>query len=295
MLTEGSASFFSPLDKVDANVVEVVHHPRLVSTTMKRNFQVDIYLPVGYRKDLSTTYPWLIANDGQDMKAVNLRETLQDLQRRGLMAPVVVLAIHAPTDRKQVYGVAAEPDFKERGALAGQYADFIRHEAIPYLMKEYRVKREAGAIMGFSLGGLQAFDIAWHQPELFNVVGVFSGSFWWRRKGYDQGYTDADRIMLDLVLNGNKPALKYWLQVGTHDERDDRDKDGVIDAVGDTRDLVRLLLNKGYDLWHDIRYLEVPNGHHNQQTWGEVLPDFLQWAFGTVKPQYVWGHQPLQN
>lgn len=293
MLTEGPATFFSPLDKVDANTVEVVQHPRLVSTTMKRNFQVDIYLPIGYRKDLSKTYRWLIANDGQDMKSVKLRETLQDLQKNGLMEPVVVLAIHAPTDRKQVYGIASEADFKERGALAGQYADFIRHEAIPYLMKEYRVKREPGAIMGFSLGGLQAFDIAWHHDGLFHAVGVFSASFWWRRKGYDDGYTDSDRIMLDLVSKSGKPSLKYWLQVGTHDERDDRDKDGVIDAVGDTRDLVRLLASKGYDLWDDIRYLEVPNGQHNQTTWGAALPDFLQWAFGEAKPQYVWGHQPM--
>lgn len=296
MHTEGNVPFFSPLQKVTApDVVELVQHPRLVSTTMHRNWIVDVYLPIGYRQNLTQSYPWLIANDGQDMKAVNLRATLQQLQRDGLMEPTIVIAIHAPHDRRQVYGIAAEADFKQRGALASAYSLFLKDEIIPYLMKEYRAKRETGAIMGFSLGGLQAFDMAWHHPDLFAKVGVFSGSFWWRRKAYEEGYQDHDRIMLDLVARGHRQPLKFWLQVGTHDENADRDQDGLIDAVGDSRDLVRLLTAKGYDFWNDIRYLEIPNGHHNQTTWAEVLPDFLQWAFGSSKSQYAWGHQAMTN
>lgn len=289
MYTEAAAPFYIPTtDKVSARVVELVQHPRFLSTIMQRNWVVDIYLPICYRQHPERTYKWLILNDGQDMKAVKLRETLQDLQERELMEPVVVAAVHAPADRRQVYGVAAEADFKERGILAADYSKFVVQELLPYLLNNYRAKAEPGVVAGFSLGGLQAFDLAWNQHQYFSHVGVFSGSFWWRRKAYDAGYTDADRIMLDQVQKSSaSPALKYWLQTGTEDETDDRDKDGVIDAVGDTRDLVRLLLHKGYDYWRDMRYVEVPGGKHNQDTWGQLMPDFLQWAFGTVV--YAWG------
>lgn len=288
MHTEGLATFFLPTDYVTPRVVELVQHPRFLSTTMQRNWVVDIYLPICYRSSPEKTYPWLLLNDGQDMKAVHLRETLQDLQERELMEPIIGIAVHAPADRRHVYGVAAELDFKQRGALAAKYAQFIIHELLPYVLNNYRARAEAGTVAGFSLGGLQAFDMAWNHGQYFKQVGVFSGSFWWRRKGYDEGYEDHDRIMLDQVhKSSHKPDQKYWLQTGTHDETADRDQDGIIDAVGDTRDLVRLLLNKGYDLWNDLRYVEVPGGHHNQETWGQVMPDFLQWAFGN-KARYTW-------
>jgi enterochelin esterase-like enzyme len=71
--------------------------------------------------------------------------------------------------------------------------------------------------------------------------------------------------------------LKFWFQTGTNDETDDRNKNGIIDSIDDTTDLIKLLKGKGYA---DIVYREVEGGEHNPKTWGEVLPDFLIWAFG---------------
>jgi len=284
------------VQKTTQQAVEVISYKTFFSKITGRNWNIDIYLPLGFKA--GQQYKWLIANDGQDMKAIKLAETLFQLQHEGNIEPILIAAIHAPYDRKQVYGVASEVDFKYRGSQAANYARVIAEEVLPFLLSKYQAMPQQGCIMGFSLGGLQAFDIAWHRPDLFNRVGVFSGSFWWRRKGYDQGYTNTDRIMLDVVRQsdpGYKPKLKFWLQVGTHDELDDRDQDGIIDAVGDTRDLVRYLIDKKYDFWNDIRYLELANGHHNQTTWGLVLPDFLQWAFGKSTGQYVWGHTPIRH
>ena len=42
--------------------------------------------------------------------------------------------------------------------------------------------------------------------------------------------------------------------------------------------LVAELQAKGYG-GDDISLLEIPDGEHNQATWGRVLPDFLEWAF----------------
>ena len=153
---------------------------------------------------------------------------------------------------------------------------------LPYLQEKYPIssKPQHRAIAGCSLGGLSAFDIAWHFPELFGNVGVFSGSFWWRSKALDDNYTENDRIMHQLLQQSVKrEGLKIWLQTGTNDETADRNQNGIIDAIDDTLDIIAILQNKGYKMGTDIRYLQIENGQHNQATWAKALPDFLKWVF----------------
>ena len=77
--------------------------------------------------------------------------------------------------------------------------------------------------------------------------------------------------------HGPNPGQRYWLQAGTLDEDEDRNHNGVIDAIDDTLDLIRELKRKGtHDV--DVHYLEVEGGRHDTQTWGQVMPDFLRWA-----------------
>jgi enterochelin esterase-like enzyme len=77
-----------------------------------------------------------------------------------------------------------------------------------------------------------------------------------------------------------KPDLKIWLQTGTKDETSDRNKNGIIDSIDDTVDLIRELEFKGYKRPVDIQYLEVVGGSHNTETWAKAMPKFLIWAFG---------------
>jgi uncharacterized damage-inducible protein DinB len=134
---------------------------------------------------------------------------------------------------------------------------------------------------GFSLGGLSAFDLVWHHPDAFVRAGVFSGSFWWRHRALGAGYTDADRIMHGLVrARQPHPNHRFWLQTGTLDEHNDRNKNGVIDSIEDCLDMVGELINLGLNAQQAIRYVQVEGGHHHPDTWGRVMPDFLVWAFG---------------
>ena len=95
------------------------------------------------------------------------------------------------------------------------------------------------------------------------------------------GYTDADRIMHTIVKNTvAKPDLKIWLQTGTKDETSDRNKNGIIDSVDDTIDLIQELENKGFSRPQDIGYVEMVGGNHNTETWAKAMPKFLLWAFG---------------
>ena len=65
---------------------------------------------------------------------------------------------------------------------------------------------------------------------------------------------------------------------GTDDERNDRNRNGVIDAVDDTLDMFEFLSTK---IDSDNLELTIANGgRHDAITWNQHLPDFLLYAFG---------------
>ena len=254
----------------------------LISRFLGREVELSILLPPTNLAS-QAALPVLYLNDGQDLDRLHLPATLERLYARQAMRPFVLVAIHANEQRVQEYGTAAQADFNGRGSRAGAYSQFVREELLPFAQARYQASADpAEAIMaGFSLGGLSAFDLVWHHPEAFARAGVFSGSFWWRQRAVGAGYTPADRIMHGLVRSGQPDAShRFWLQTGTLDERNDRNENGVIDSLEDCLDLIEELIKTGLDAHQAIRYVQVEGGHHHPDTWGRVMPDFLQWAFG---------------
>jgi enterochelin esterase-like enzyme len=240
---------------------------------------LSIRLPLGYQE--GRQYPLLLINDGQDFEALKMNAILTDLQASRYIEPLLVVGIHAGTDRLQEYGTACKADYAHRGAKAGATTDFVLRELLPFLEKHYPFQNSNIGYAGFSLGGLMALDMAWNHPEIFSRVGVFSGALWWRQKALDAGYQDADRIMHEQIRStGYRPELKFWFQTGTRDETDDRDQDGIIDSIQDTLECIMELERKGYVWGRDICYIETPGGEHNPATWSGAMPDFLKWAFG---------------
>ena len=250
------------------------------SDALKRGVAITLLLPE--ESEITGPVNLLLMNDGQEADNLRIKESLENLYNYGVIKPVLVAAIHAGDERVQEYGTAGIPDCKQRGSKAAAYTKFIVTELLPVIKKETGITNfEITAFAGFSLGGLSAMDITWRYPELFNKVGVFSGSFWWRSKELDKGYTENDRIMHGIIRNTpSKPNLKIWLQTGTKDETADRNKNGIIDSIDDTIDLIKELENNGYTRPEDIQYLEMVGGTHNVETWAEAMPKFLLWAFG---------------
>jgi iron(III)-enterobactin esterase len=248
-------------------------------TSKHLNRQVDLTLI--YPKIKNKKLPILFFNDGQDFHDLNMKNHIQVLLDSNKIMPFLCVGIHANADRLQEYGTASQADYKKRGAKATQHNDFIIYELLPYLHEKYQVQKEGNIIAGLSLGGLSAMDIGWNNPQIFSKIGVFSGSFWWRQKSEEEGYTDEnDRIMHNVVKAGQfKKGLKFWFEAGTNDETSDRNNNGIIDAIDDTLDLMKELEKKGYLKSQDIVYEEVKDGEHNSKTWTKVLPNFLIWAF----------------
>jgi enterochelin esterase-like enzyme len=266
--------------------VTLIKNQKFQSKFLNREVIYDVVLPPSYEK--LTNLKVLYMNDGQDFDQLKIEQTLNNLFAESKIQPLVFVGIHAnesvsPPIRLHEYGTASISDYKNRGNLAGAYQSFIISELFPFVISNYKVSNLNidNYFCGFSLGGLSAMDLVWGNPYYFSKVGVFSGSFWWRMKAYEDGYDDYnDRIMQVLVREGSfKKGQKFWFECGTNDELDDRNKNGIIDSIDDTLDLIKELEAKGYKRGKDIDYLEIEGGEHNTKTWSEAMPIFLKWLF----------------
>nr|WP_276484449.1 alpha/beta hydrolase-fold protein [Paraflavitalea sp. H1-2-19X] len=225
----------------------------------------------------------LLVNDGQDLEAMGFDKMLGYLSETSQITPLLVAGIHCGEDRLHEYGMAIGPDYMGRGAKGAAYQRFVLEELLPFIYGHVNATAfRDRAYAGFSLGGLSAMDMVWNHPEVFTKVGVFSGSLWWRSKDKDaRDYNgNKHRMMHVQVREGDyHPGQKFFFQCGLLDETEDRNRNGVIDSIDDTIDLMRELLLKGYKDLRDMYYLQLPKGKHDVPTWAKALPTFLKWGW----------------
>jgi predicted alpha/beta superfamily hydrolase len=258
--------------KVETNIITSIY--------LERDVTYDCYLP----KDIVNTsdLSLLLINDGQELPKFSFEIMLNNLLVANEISPLFCVGIYCGPNRKQEYGTAYSSDFDNRGNKAGLYSKFILDELLPAIRKKYNTPNfKEKSFAGFSLGALSALDIVWNYASEFSKVGIFSGSLWWRRKAYDDGYNDeTDRLMhLQIRYGTLSPWLQFFIQTGLLDEKADRNNNGIIDSIDDALDLIVELKAKGYTNNH-IKYLEMPDGKHDVESWGKAFPDFLKWGWG---------------
>lgn len=253
------------------------------SEYLERDIIIDVYLPV----DLTTeNVDLLLINDGQDLRTINFAELVDSLISSKAIKQVLCVGIHCGIDRMNEYGTSCCADYKGRGLKAGLYNKFIFDELLTYIKTEFGISSfKDKSFAGFSMGGLSALDIVWNNADEFVRAGVFSGSLWWRRHGYeDESYDwEKDRIMHLQVQKGVlQPRLNFFFECGTLDETADRNNNGIIDSIEDTTDLIAALKGLGYTD-NQIFYLELEDGRHDGETWKRAFPAFLRWGWGATE------------
>ena len=259
-------------EQIDDLMVENIE---LQSRYLKRTVRIDLY----HTDATADSCGLLLMNDGQDLAKMSFSNILRRLK----LKPLIIAGIHCGDDRKNEYGMSAGPDYKGWGAKAGVYEKFVVKELIPFLLNRFsNIRFTDTSFSGFSLGGLSALDIAWNNAEIFNMAAVFSGSLWWR--SVDKDNKDYDpwkhRMMHSHIKESSfQKGFRFFFECGELDELEDRNKNGVIDSIDDTIDLMRLLIRKGYREGQDIRYLQMPDGRHDVPSWGKALPVFLKWGY----------------
>ncbi|HET7898867.1 MAG TPA: alpha/beta hydrolase-fold protein [Flavisolibacter sp.] len=262
---------------VDLSAI-LVEQKTIVSSFLKRQVTVDVYLPKNTGRTASLSL--LVLNDGQNLGEIPFAPLLNDLLASGQIAPLLCVGISCGKDRIDEYGTAEVLDFAGRGKKAKAYQRFIVKELVPFLHTEYAIDSfRQKAIAGFSMGGLSALDTVFNYPEAFAAAGVFSGSLWWRSKDLNDDYQDdRDRIMHQIVRQQKHlPGKRFFFTTGSLDETADRNNNGVIDSIDDTLDLIKELEALGYRNGSDIFYSNDEEGRHDVATWGKALPQFLLW------------------
>lgn len=286
-----------------------------------------VYLPPNYARG-SDRHPVLYLNDGQDREAVALAATLARLTAQGTIRPPIVVAIDMPKDRMGAYGlserkdghsIVAQTKYGPVGTQAHAYSQWVATTLIPAIDARYRTRTtpDARAVLGWSLGALNAFNLGWQYPELFGRVGAFSPSFWLSADRTDANAVQRTRLAQRMV-DGTEPrnGARWFFAVGTAEDRDDRDEDGINDALDDTRDLIdgwnlgdgkgtapaqsslegsalKGLRQQGYSIntdhaeratRADVALYTLDGGEHNQASWARMLPAFLTWAYAVHAP-----------
>lgn len=294
--------------------------------------RVRVYLPPDYDADAAIGYPVLYVNDGQDAEVVGLQSTLASLHAEGAIRPLIVVAIDMPPDRIGAYGLSdrvhsrsmiAQTKYGPVGTRAHAYSEWLAKTLVPTIDARYRTRTspDARAVLGWSLGALNAFNLGWQYPELFARVGAFSPSFWLAAERGDAAVVQRTRLAQQMVAQGTVHwGLKQYFAVGTAEETDDRDGDGINDALDDARDLIdgwhagEELKAKGLrQLGHsvnldhsahpsraDVALAVLEGGQHNQASWAKMLPGFLRWAYAVRAPAIsatgrVEGYQDLPS
>ena len=256
----------------------------LASALLTRDVTLRIFSPI--RQVPAGEMSLLLINDGQDLEVMNFETILNSLYEAEEIAPLFFVGIDCGKDRKHEYGTAKFLDSKGRGTKALLYHRFIFEELLPFIRSNYALLSfKEKSFCGFSLGGLSALDIVWNHPAEFTKAGVFSGSLWWRTVSQSDPSFDEynHRIMHNQIRNGEYyPWLRFFFETGTLDEIADRNKNGIIDSIDDTKSLIEELVKKGYDPETDIRYLELKDGKHNVATWARAFPEFLKWGWSVI-------------
>lgn len=139
---------------------------------------------------------------------------------------------------------------------AGFMENDLLGNVIPLVEKEYRVIKDAQhrAIIGYSMGGMQASTIGLNHPEVFAYVAAMSGNA--REPALTKALADPERTNKDFKL--------IWLGCGTDDN-----------AINGGRALDKVFTSKG--IYHE--WVESPGYRHDYQIWRIYLRDLLPKLF----------------
>jgi predicted alpha/beta superfamily hydrolase len=251
-------------------------HRGFPSKILGNRRDVLVYLPRGYRRLSRRHYPVLYLHDGQNVFDAatsfsgvewGVDESAERLIKENLIEPLIVVAVantgeqrideYAPT--RGVIDAKAKRKKRSKG-LARTYGQFLIEELKPYIDRKYRTKPDAEftGLGGSSLGGLATLAIGILYPQAFRRLMVMSPSIWWDDFAI---YRLVDSIE-------QKPPLRIWLDTGTAEP-----------GWEQARELLKRLVEKGWEIPKDLQYMEAQSGDHSEAAWAGRVRPALQFLF----------------
>jgi enterochelin esterase family protein len=174
--------------------------------------------------------------------------------------PVTIGIFIDPGDKDAPYDNRAT----EYVTLEDTYANFLVDEILPEVAREFNlVDNAAGrAICGMSDGGLTAFNVAWHRPDVFSKVISQIGSF--TRLGVGSKYPYLIR-----KTRGNPKPIRVFLQDGEND----------LNIEEGSWPLGNINMESALKYARYDHRFEMGTGGHDLAHGGAIFPETLRWIW----------------
>jgi enterochelin esterase family protein len=226
----------------------------IVSLKLGYSVSFQVYTPAGYEK--MKQLPVVYVTDGHEYASDDMGKMITVLDNTiadGTIKPVIAVFID-PRDIE-----TKENRRMTEFSLNEAFAGFIAEELVPLIDARFRTapSPKFRAIMGTSLGGLNAAWIGYKFPHVFGNLAIHSPAFWFR---------DA---ILDYYKQSERLPLTIYMATGT-----------VNDAQEHTRLMREILLQKGYTL----EYQEYHESH-SWGLWSGLIDDPLRFFWGRNEVQ----------
>ncbi len=234
---------------------------------------VIVYLPPDYNSERDKRYPVLYLHDGQNLfdaataflgNEWGLDELAEELIGSGEVQPLIIVGIYNGGE-KRIAEYTHVRDRRGRGGGARAYAKMIVEELKPFIDSEYRTLPDLmnTGVGGSSLGGLVSLYLGLHYPRIFGKLIVMSPSVWWANAA----------ILRETRKLRHKSDQQIWLDIGTCEGQD------AEACVKNAKALRDALMEKGWRLDHDLRFLEDEGAGHDERAWGTRMRDALAFLF----------------
>lgn len=228
-----------------------------------------VYLPPSYDTS-DRRYPVLYMQDGQNLfdhaTAFNgqdwhVDETMERLSTDGYEA-IIVGINHGNEQRLIEYN----PFPGRWGARGDEYVAFLCDQLKPFIDSQFRTlpEHDATGILGSSMGALISLYAFFSRPAVFGLCGAMSPSLFVGNKAIVRYVTEAPFNL-----------GKIYLDNGTREPS--------------ARQLYEVLMNRGYRIRTDLKYVAEHAGTHTESAWARRLPGALRFLLKDWKVKQLPG------
>ena len=234
--------------------------------------RVSVYVPKQYVPGQAA--PFIVGADGPDALLFTALDNLIAEKR----VPVMIgIAIGNGSGDAQGSQRGLEYD-----TMSGVYAEFVEHEVLPWVEKNYGVTLtkdpDGRATMGCSSGGSAALIMAWYHPDLYHRVLTYSGTYVNQQWPHDPATPHgAWGFHESLIPNSARKPIRLWMEDGDRDLLNPNlMRDGMHDWVLANERMAGALAAKGYP----YQFVFARNaGHCERSVKQQTLPEALEWLW----------------
>lgn len=251
---------------VHGQITGTVKYHRALKGAGIQDRDLIVWLPPGYEADKSRRYPVIYMHDGQNIFDPvtsafgvdwSIDETADDLIKKKVIEPVIVVGIYNTSDRMKEY---------TPGNKGTAYMEFVVKTVKPLIDSTYRTKpdRKNTIAGGSSAGGIISFMLVWEHPDVFAKAICMSPAFKTpvsMAAGWDYGKvvatsSDKKKAVFFYIDNGGV-GLESQLQPGIDE-------------------MINALKSKGYKEGKDFVVVIDPTAKHSEADWAKRFPNAVQ-------------------